>query len=125
MHTSAHPTQDSATLAYSGTLIHAAQVRIRVLDGDMHIVPVLCMDIALDNALRTHMHVEQPYPATHHAQAAAAAHRLKKNMHVTVHAPLIDVRLQACNVSHIEVIPEPEPAQEADLFKEQSAPCQA
>jgi hypothetical protein len=117
MHTSVQPHRDGAVLEYSGTLMHAAQVRTRVLDGDLHTVPLLCMDIALDNALRTHMHVEQPYPATHHAQATAAAHRLKKHTHVRVPVALVDLRLQACNVSHIEVIPKPT----KDLFQEPSA----
>jgi len=114
MHTSAHPTP---TLEYSGRLIHRAEVRTRVLDGDLHTVPVLCMDIALDNALHNIMHVEQPFPADQHRQAEAAAHRLKKDMHVTVHAPLMDLRLQARNVSQIQVTPE----STTDLFQEQAA----
>lgn len=118
MHTSA---QAPTLLQWSGTLLHAAQARTRVLDGQLHAVPVLCMDIELDNQLRNVMHVEQPFPVDQFKQAEAAARRLKKGMYVSVDVPPLDLRFTACNVSHIEVIPEPSPAQEADLFQEQSA----
>lgn len=114
MQTSAH---SPILLEYSGTLLHAAEARTRVLDGHDHSVPVLCMDIELDNALRNRMHVEQPFPPDHYAQAAAAAKRLKKGTHVTVQAPPMDMQLVARNVSHISVIPEPA----TDLFEEKSA----
>lgn len=90
-------------LQYSGTLIHGAQARTRVLDGAAS-VPVLCLDIALDNPLHNLMHVEQPFPVDHFKQAEAAAHRLKKGMRVTVQAQPLDLRLVACNVAHIHVI---------------------
>ncbi len=102
MHTSAQP-----LLEYSGTLTHQAEARTKVLDNEGHAVPVLCLDIELDNALRTPMHVEQPFPATSYEQARAAAHRLKKGMRVTVQAPLLSVRLGA-TATHIHVIPEPQ-----------------
>lgn len=110
MHTPAQPLAE-----YSGTLTHQAEARTKVLDGEGHSVPVLCMDIELDNALRTHMHVEQPFPADAAKQAHAAAHRLKKGMRVTVQAPLVGIRLVAGNATHIHVIPEP---------KQEEIPCQ-
>lgn len=90
---------------------------MRLLDGHSMAVPVLCMDIELDNTLRNVMHVEQPFPPEHHKQAEAAARRLKKGMHVTVDVPPLDLRFTARNVSHIHVIPEPA----TDLFQEQAA----
>lgn len=102
MHTSAQPVME-----YTGTLTHQAEARTKVLDHEGHAVPVLCMDIELDNALHTAMHVEQPFPAAAFEQARAAAHRLKKGMRVTVQAPLVGVRLVAGNATHIHVIPEP------------------
>lgn len=98
---------------YSGTLIHAAEARTRVLDGASS-VPIVCMDIELDNSLRNVMHIEQPFPADHHRQASAAAHRLKKGMHITVQVPVFDLRLVARNASHIHVI--------NDQPQEQTAP---
>ncbi|MBP7572591.1 MAG: hypothetical protein KA777_01305 [Rhodoferax sp.] len=95
---------NTTLLEYTGTLIHAAQARAQVLDGDGHTVPVLCLDIELDNALHNLMHVEQPFPLDHFPQAQAAAHRLKKGMRVTVQAPPIDLRLIARNAAHIHVI---------------------
>ena len=104
-------------LQWSGTLIHAAEARTRILDGEQHAVPVVCMDIELDNALHNVMHVEQPFPADHFKQAEAAARRLKKGMHVTVDVPPLDLRFTARNVSHIHVIPDAS----TDLFQEQAA----
>lgn len=116
MQTSAHPTAVPQLLQWSGILIHAAEARTAVLDGQ-RTVPVLCMDIELDNQLRNVMHVEQPFPPDQFKQAEAAARRLKKGMHVTVDVPPLDLRFTARNVSHIHVIPEPA----TDLFQEQAA----
>lgn len=95
-----------ALLEYSGTLVHCAEARTRVLDGQAT-VPVLCLDIELDNAMHTPLHVEQPFPSGHFVQAREAARRLKKGMHVTVQCPAIDLRLVAPNAAHIHVIQEP------------------
>ena len=116
MQTSAHSHSSPQLLQWSGTLIHAAQARTAVLDGE-HTVPVLCMDIELDNPLRNIMHVEQPFPADQFKQAESAARRLKKGMHVTVDAPPLDLRFTARNVTHIHIIPEPA----TDLFQEKAA----
>lgn len=98
------PTQQEASLIeFSGTLVHAAEARLRVLDGEMT-VPVLCMDIALDNTLRNLMHVEQPFPPNGFKQAEAAAHRFKKGMRVTVQTPALDMRLLARNAAHIHIV---------------------
>jgi len=116
MHASAHP----ALAEYTGTLLHAAQVRTAVLDHEGHSVPVLCLDLELDNALHTHMHVEQPFPTGHYSQAAAAAHRLKKGTRITVQAPLVGLRLVAANASHIHPLDPttetPEPCQQSRLL---------
>ena len=118
MHTSAHHPAATADLEYTGTLLHAAEARSKVLDHDGRTVPVLCLDIELDNALRTLMHIEQPFPADQHAQAKAAAHRFKKGMRITVQAPLIGVRLIATNATHITAAPAAQPTETAE-------PCQA
>lgn len=105
MHTSAHPA--GPVMEYTGTLLRQAEARTKPLDSEGHSVPVLCMEIELDNALHTPMRIEQPFPADAAKQAHAAAHRLKKGMRVTVQAPLVGVRLVATNASHIHVIPDP------------------
>lgn len=104
-------------MVYTGTLTHQAEARTRLLDGDLHAVPVLCLDIELDNVVRTRMHVEQAFPADHHKQAEAAARRLKKGMHVTVEAPLVGVQIVARNATHIHTHDDPTTNPEA--------PCQA
>jgi hypothetical protein len=111
MHTSAHSTNAHQLLQWSGTLIHAAEARMRLLDGHSIAVPVLCLDIVLDNTLHNLMHVEQPFPPDHFKQAEAAARRLKKGMRVTVDVPPLDLRFTARNAAHIHVIkPTKEPA---------------
>lgn len=93
-----------AFFEYSGTLLHTAEARTRLLDGHEHAVPVIYMEIELDNSLHSVMHVEQPFPPEHHKEARAAAHRLKKGTHVTVQVPPLDLRLIARNAAHIHVI---------------------
>lgn len=95
-----------AFFEYRGTLLHTAEARTRLLDGDEHSVPVIYMEIELDNSLHSVMHVEQPFPAEHHKEARAAAHRLKKGMHITVQVPPLDLRLVTRNAAHIHVIPD-------------------
>jgi hypothetical protein len=93
---------------HTGVLLHGAQARTKILESTGHTVPVVCMDLELDNLYRTHFHVEQPFPVGHFNQAQAAAHRLKRGMRVTVQAPLVGVSLTATNVSHIHVIHDPQ-----------------
>lgn len=102
---------------HTGVLLHGAEARTKILDGEGHTVPVICMDVELENLYRTHLHVEQPFPAGQFTQAQAAAHRLKRGMRVLVQAPLVGVSLTATNVSHIHVINEPP--------QEPTTPCQA
>ena len=102
MHTPA-PHQHSPAALYTGTLTHSAEARTRLLDAEGHTVPVLCLDLALDNPMQTPLHVEQPFAAGHFAQCQAAAHRLKKGMRVTVEAPLVGLRIVATNSSHIHL----------------------
>lgn len=94
---------------YTGTLLDKAEARTARPDHDGHAVPVLCLDIEIDNTLHTRMRVEQPFPIGHHAQAHAAAHRLVKGMRVTVQVPLIDLQLRARNTLHIHTHHQPTP----------------
>ena len=110
MHTSAPDGRlfPDPLMQWTGVLLHKAEARSKQLDPEGHVVPVLCLDIELDNALRNHMHVEQPFPAGQHQQCEAAAHRLHKGMRVTVQAPSLDLRLVAANTQHIHVVHNPE-----------------
>lgn len=87
---------------------------MRMVDGQPNPLPVLCLDIALDNTQHNHMHVEQLFPATHYQQAVAAAHRLKKGTHISVQTQLLDLQLVTRNAAHIHVTKQPthEPHQE-------------
>jgi hypothetical protein len=103
-----------ATVLYTGTLLHDAQARAKVIDAEGHAVPVLCLDLQLDNLHHTHMHIEQPFLTGRHTQAQATAHRLKRGMRISVEAPLAGVQLVATNAAHVHVIPE----HATDLFQE-------
>ena len=94
-------------MAYTGTLLDKAEVRTKLLDGTDHAVPVVCMDVELDNEMRTRMHVERPYPMGAHSEAKADAAALKRGMHVTVNAPALDLRLVATNATAITPDPTP------------------
>jgi hypothetical protein len=94
--------QPSELAEWTGTLLRCAEVRTKMLDNEGHSVPVLCMDIELDNALHTRIRIEQLFQVGHEVEAKAAAHRLKKGKRVTVQAPLIGVRLLA-TATHIHV----------------------
>jgi hypothetical protein len=98
-------TPASTLLEYTGVLIHPAQARSRPADQEGHIVPVLCVEIALENAVGTVLHAEQVFPFGAHDQAAAAARRLHKGDRITVQAGLADLRLLVTNTAHIHVIP--------------------
>ena len=99
--------QTSAQVEYTGTLLHAAEARTKILDSDGHTVPVICLDIELDNALHTHMHVEQFFPLGQHAQAQAAAHRFAKGQRITFVVPLVSVALKGI-AAHIRTLHEPQ-----------------
>lgn len=90
---------------YQGTLLEKAEVRTKLLDGSSHAVPVVCMDLVLDNELRTPMHVEHPFPRGQHAEAEAEAATLKAGTRVCVKAPALDTRLVARNATEITPIP--------------------
>jgi hypothetical protein len=86
---------------YTGTLLHRAEARAKVIDHTGHTVPVVCLELELDNAHHTHMHVEQPFPAGAYEQAKTAAHALKQGMRITVQAPLVGMRLVATNATQL------------------------
>lgn len=92
-------------LLYTGTLLHKAEVRTKLLDGADHAVPVVCMDVELDNGIRTTMHVEHPFGMGQHAQAAAEAAKFKRGTRVSVTAPALDMRLVARNATEVSPLP--------------------
>lgn len=99
-------TPEPHLIEFKGKLIAAADDRTRLLDNELHNVPVICMRIALDAGMRNELYIEQPFPADHHKEAHAAARRLKAGMHVAVQVPIFDLRLSCRNAVHIHVIPD-------------------
>lgn len=103
MHTRTH--HNPVDMVYTGILLQDAQVRTRVLDGEGHMVPVLCLELELDNGHHTQLHSEQHFPIGHHDQAATAAKAYKRGTRVSIQAPLIGVRLVATNTTHVQALP--------------------
>ena len=97
-------------LQFIGTLIAPAQARTTILDGEGHTVPVLCIDIELDNLERTRMHVEQVFPSGKHVECAAAARRYKTGQRVTFETANTSITLTARYASHIHLHPDAAPA---------------
>jgi len=110
MQTSAHTQANWPDAEYTGTLLHAAEARTTVLDIEGTAVPTLCMEVELDNAICTHLLVEQFFPTGHFSQCQAASKRLKKGARVTVQAPLVGMRLVARNATHIHIHPQEQAA---------------
>jgi len=103
--TSAHAERDPATLiAWTGTLIADAQCRTKAVDAQGHMVPVLIVNIRLDDAPDQNIaRLEQPFAPGHEAQCAAAARRLRKGMRITSEGPRAHVHLKQEHVLHIHV----------------------
>lgn len=107
MHTSAQP---AVMAEYSGTLLHPAEVRTKLLDGEGHAVPVVCLDVELDTILRTPFRLVQYFPAGQHIQAQAAAHRYHKGQHISFSVPLVSVSINGI-ATHIHIDKEVTPCQ--------------
>lgn len=106
-------------MLYTGTLLDKAEVRAKLLDGTEHAVPVVCLNIELDNEMRTHMHVEHPFPMGAHDAAKAEAAKFKRGMRVSVTAPALDMRLVARNATAITPDPTPPAAPAAPITNPQ------
>ena len=112
--TSAHP-----ALQYTGTLVSDAQVRTKVLPGDGHTVPVLCLSVELHNDWCTRMTLEQPFPAGCHDLCQATARKHKAGGQITFDVQMDALELRAHHVGYSHPLPAadaPVAAAVADLF---------
>lgn len=101
VHTSAQP----LSVSYEGTLLRRAEVRTMVLDGATS-VPVVCMELELDNPLHTRMVARQPFGVGEHSKAQCLAASLKKGARIEVQAPLVGVQLVLPNVAQVSPLPQ-------------------
>lgn len=100
---SAQADANICTAQFTGVLVARAESKARSCDAEGHVVPVLCMSIRLDNAFKTLMHIEQPFPAEAFDQAKVAAAKHKKGERVTVSVAVHDMVLSARSALHIHV----------------------
>ncbi len=104
MHTIASPqNRINAEMVLRGTLSRNAEVRSKVLDGDGHTVPVLCIEFTTGTSSHMPVHAEQTYKPDQHALAEKHAKDLRRGLSVTVHASLVGLKLLATNASLIEI----------------------
>lgn len=118
-----HQAEATCDLILTGTLLHHAEVRCKVLDGDGHTVPVLCIDVASDHAARMPFHAEKVYLPHERPLAEAHAKAMRKGRSVKVIAPLVGLKLIATNAASIELDPEaeaPAPDETPDLFRQEA-----
>ncbi len=92
---------------YAVVLTRHGEARQKQLDRDGQFIPVLVLDAETDTPLHMPIHIEQPFPAGHMAQAEAAAKRYHKGQRLTVQTPVLSQRL-AIVASHIHIHPETE-----------------
>lgn len=89
-----------ATAEFRGVLAHHGEARFKQLAGGGPSVPVLILDIESDSGMHMPLHVEQPFPPGHMAEAQAAARRYRKGQRVTVQASARSIRM-AVTATHI------------------------
>jgi hypothetical protein len=85
---------------FTGRLVRDAEARHKLIDGNGHDVPVVILDLESDSGMHMPLHVEQPFPLGHWAQAQAAARRYRKGQRVTVLASALSVRM-AVTATHV------------------------
>ncbi|WP_310626698.1 hypothetical protein [Limnohabitans sp.] len=102
MHTiDQHPSRINAYMELRGTLVRNAEVRNKVLDGDGHTVPVLCIEFTTDSSSHMPVRAEQVYKPNEHKLAETHAKALRRGGAVTITAPLVGLKLVATNASAI------------------------
>ncbi len=104
MHTiDQHHTRINSDMELRGTLVRHAEVRNRVLDGDGHTVPVLCIEFTTNSSSHMPVRAEQAFKPNEHDLAEKQAKALRKGRCVTVHAPLVGLKLVATNANLIDL----------------------
>jgi len=88
---------------FEGVVVSNAQVRMKPIDREGHMVPVLCVDIIVAGPLRNLVHLEQPFAPDAHDACEAAARRYHKGLCIKADAPTVGLRMLVPNVSHIHV----------------------
>ena len=118
MHTiDQHPRCFTADMELRGALVRNAEVRNKVLDGDGHTVPVLCIEFTTDSSMHMPVRAEQAYKPDQHALAEKHAKVLRRGCTVTVTAPLVGLKLVATNATAITPQPE-EPEETPDQLRQ-------
>jgi len=106
VHTHAQPPQPQALqLQFTGVLRSDAQVRVKPVGTDGHVLPVLCLDLSHVGDAHHTVHAEQVFSEATRAQADAKAKALKKGTVVHINHSLLDMRIFLPHVESIAIVP--------------------
>ena len=100
--TSEEPAADC--LAFTGTVARQADVRVRPIGADEHMVPVVCIDLVDVGPSGHSLHAEQVFTNATRAQADQLAARLKCGVRITLTTPLTGMRLVLPHVRRVDVL---------------------
>lgn len=93
-------------LEMTGILLEHGEARMRQIDGEGHMVPVLCLHVESEGITRGHVLVEYPYPAGQLRECEQAAATYRRGARVTFTAPTVGIQLLARNCSRVQLLPE-------------------
>ena len=92
-------------LAFTGTVARQADVRVRPMGADAHMVPVVCIELIDVGPSGHSLHAEQVFTNATRAQADQLAARLQRGVRVTLTTPLTGMRLVLPHVRRVELRP--------------------
>jgi len=97
--------QAELVIEVEGVLMHAAEVRTKVVGEDQHPVPVLCLDLRPLSGLKRTIHVEQVFTEATRKAAETKAADLKRGTRVTFITGLADMRTTFPHVRSVKATP--------------------
>ena len=90
-------------IGFIGTLLSPAVVRFKPTRDQLHVVPVLCLELRSHGPGHQTMHAEQIYTDATRPQAEALAKRLPKGAQVHILTALADMRITLPHVDSVEL----------------------
>ena len=97
------PAIEPTRIGFTGTLISPAVVRCRPTGDQLHVVPVLCLELRSHGPGQQTMHAEQIYTDATRPQAEALAKRLPKGAQVHIVTALADMRITLPHVDSVQL----------------------
>lgn len=83
----------TSRVEFTGTLLRDAEVRVKPVDDEGHMGPVLCLEVKVEGPCPHTVRAERPYTEQTRKAAETLASALKKGHRVTVSSPLLGMRV--------------------------------